>query len=261
MNTKLLFTTLTLLALLSGCAHTTVEKDKLSSVRKVAIVGFDVQQQKAVGLGDLIGIAAKVKSENKADVAMGQDSAHLISIYNDLRTQIEKETSWKVLTLEQLANNPIYTALYKEKTDGFQFRPQINNKYELLQAPKVLDTFALRTTKEESLEALEKALGVDALLIVKVNVNIYKGGFIYAMKSLFGQAELEPQASTNLTLMQARTKSTLWNEASAQGEAVKSNEKTFLGLAEDQVVQRLSVQAAQSSFVTLFKQYNETMTK
>ncbi len=261
MNKQSILVSVITLALLSGCAHTKIEKDKISSIRKVAIIGFDVQQQKAVGMGDLLAIATKSKEASKAQLAIGEEAKHVIDIYNDLRSQIEKDTSWQVLPLNQIQTNPVYVALYKEKTEGFQMRPQINDRMTLLQAPQILDTFAARLTKEESLQGLQKALGVDALIIAGVQVQLYKGGIIYTIKSMFGKAELEPQAVTNLTLLEPRSNTSIWSESNALGEPAKSNEKTFLGLAQDEVVNRLSVQAARNSFDTLLKQYKETLVK
>lgn len=244
--------------MLTSCATVKVDKDRVGSVKRVAIVGFDVQQQKPVSTMDLVKVATKQDTTSKAEVALASEAAHVGKMYDLLQKKLEQENSWKVLPLEVVRKNPVYGLHFKEKTEGFQTRPMINDRYTLMQPSNILDSFAIYSTRPEKLKEIQEALGVDALLIVSISVALNNNS---ALLSLVGQGKFAPIATTTLQLLDARTNSRLWQESQAVGEPAENNEKNFLGMADDEKLNQLAFVAAQKSYVSLLSRYKETLSK
>src|SRR6185437_617958 len=119
--------------LLTSCSSQIVKKDELGQVHRAAIVGLDLQQQKSVSKEDLLSIALKTNEPNQATVRGRSESDHVTSVYQDLAGKVEKETEWKVLSADQLRQAAAYRKFFKSKTEGFQNRPMINNRFNLFE--------------------------------------------------------------------------------------------------------------------------------
>ncbi len=116
--------------------------------------------------------------------------------------------------------------------------------------------FAIYTTKQEVLQKLQADLNVDALLIVSVSINLNNSSMF---ASLVGQGKFQPIATTSLQLLDAKTESKIWFESAAEGEPAKSEEKNFLGMADEEKLNVLAVRAADNSYVKLFEKYKDKL--
>jgi hypothetical protein len=242
---------------LSACSTMKVEPDRVATVKKVAIVGFDVNQQNPVSKGDLFKVLTKQKVGTEATVKGRAEAVHVEKMYAALRQKLEKENHWKILTQEQVVKNPAYQELFKAKTEGWQNRPIAGDDYSLMQAPGVLDTFALYTTPPEKLKALQEALGVDALLIVGVKVMLNLDS---ALGAMVGQGKFNPLAITSLQMKDGRTNDRIWFDSNAKGQPVQNDEKNFMGMADQDKLNQMAVLAAESSYDQLLVNYKEKAT-
>lgn len=234
-------------ALLStaACATSKIEKEKIVKIRSAAIIGFDLEQQKPVSAGDLLDIATK-NVPTGPNYTPRTESAHVDEAYTNAVKEIQTSQKWKVQSLSDLKNNPAYVRFFKSKTEGFQTAIPIENRFTLYQATGVLDSYAILTTEKEKLAALQKDLGVDALIIVHNKVNLNNSGM---MMSLIGKGTFSPSATTTVTIQNADEK--IYFE-SVEGSKIKSGEKNFLGMAADEKINILSVRASKSSVEMLF---------
>jgi hypothetical protein len=222
----------------------------MGSVKKVAIVGFDVLQQQPVKGGDLFKIATHQSVHDGPKVGTRTELAHVAELYDVMTQKLKEKRGFIVLKQSDLIANPAYAAAFKAKTDGWQARPLIPEHYELYQAPKVLDTFAFRSLTEEEKKKLQQDLKVDALVIVQSRVDLNMSG---AMASLVGKATMEPSANSMVTMIDASTGQEIWNDTQAKGEPVKNSERLFLGMADDNRVNNLAKAAIESSYNSAFE--------
>jgi len=251
---KLIFSASMLL--LSACASMKVGKDKVQAVKRVAIVGFDVQQQRPVEMGDLFKAATHQSTASQAEVKGRTEALHVAKMYDNLRKKLESENHWQIIPQETLKANKAYQAIFKLKTDGWQNRPMINDRYVLMQPAGILDSFAIRLTEPEKLAQLQKDLNVDAILIVGIRVQLNNSGM---MASLVGQGKFNPYAETNVALTDSVTSTTLWIDGNAKGEPVENETKNFMGLADAEKLNQLAVLAADSSYSKLLSNYKEKL--
>ncbi len=104
----------------AGCASVKVDKEKIQGVKRVAIIGFDVQQQKSVSTMDLLKVATHMDTKSKAEISGRTESDHISKMYDNLKKRLEQENGWKVMTQDALKKSPTYVSLFKSKTEGFK---------------------------------------------------------------------------------------------------------------------------------------------
>lgn len=235
---------------LTACSTKIVKTEDLALVKRVAIVGLDLQQQKAVSGEDLASIALKTAESPKAEPALRAEAPHAADVYKDLAAKIEKQTGWKVLSQESVRANASYTKLFKDKTEGFQNRPMINNRFVVLSPSGILDSFAIQTTKPDRLQQLAKDLKVDALIYATSTVNLNNNSVIMSM---VGKGEFKPSANTSVFVIDARTGEKIFMN-SAEGPKVAQGERNTLGMADDQKLNLLAKQATAMSMDEVLKE-------
>lgn len=243
---------------LSSCASVKFEKEQVQAVKRVAIVGFDVQQQRPVETGDLFKALTHQDTSSKAEIKGRTETPHVVKMYDILRAKFESQNHWQVLSQEMLRTNAGYQEYFKSKTDGWQNRPMINDRFTLMQPTGIVDSFAIYTTKPERLKQLQKELGVDALLVVGIRVELNNNS---KFASLVGQGKFNPFAVTSLMLIDAEKNTKIWVDGSVKGDPVENNDKNFLGLANQDKLNQLAVLAAESSYGKLLASYKEKMSQ
>ncbi|WP_413291341.1 hypothetical protein [Bdellovibrio sp. HCB337] len=241
---------------LVACTTMKVEKDHVKGVKRVAIVGFDVQQQRPVEGGDLFKALTHQDTSSKAEVKGRTEAAHVAAMYDLLRKKLETDNGWQVMPMDKVKQNKAYQEHFKAKTEGWQNRPIMNDRYNLLQAEGILDSFAIMTTEPEKRKQLQQDLGVDAILYVGIKVDLNNNS---ALASLVGQGKFSPLATTNLTLIDAAFDTKIWFDGSAQGEPAENNDKNFMGMADAEKLNQLAVKAAESSYKKLLANYKEKL--
>ena len=234
---------LVLASILAGCTSKIVKTEELARVKRVALIGLDVQQQKSVSKGDLLAIATRTATKPGATPALRTEAAHLEAVYRDVAQKLERQTGWKVVPLADLKRNAGYQKYFKEKTEGFQNRPIVNDRYNLYGAPGVVDSFAILTTKPERVKEIATDLKVDAVAYVTFKVDLNNDSML---ASLVGEGEFRPSASTSLFVVDARTGEKIYM-ASAAGPKVEKGAQNTLGVANEELLNRLTAQATASA--------------
>lgn len=242
----------------SACTSMMVEKDHATKIKRVAIIGFDVQQQKPVETEDLFKALTHQDTSSKAELKGRMDAPHVAKMYDILVAKLESENKWSVMQQDLLKKNRAYQDFYKTKTEGWQNRPLVNDRYNLLQPEGILDSFAVMTTKPEIRKQLQQDLGVDAVLYVSIRVDLNNSS---ALASMVGQGTFSPSATTNLTLVNAKNDIKIWFDSSATGEKIASSDKNFMGMANQDKLNQLAIRAVESSYVTLLTNYKEKIVK
>jgi len=234
---------------LPACTNKIVKTEELRQVKKVAIIGLDLQQQKSVSGGDLLSLALKTNDANQATPRMRTEAQHAELVYNDLRAKVEQGTGWKVVTLAELAKSPAYAKFFKEKTEGLQNRPLINNRYDLFAPKGILDSWALMTTKTERLKELANELKVDAVIYATSTVNLNNSSML---ASMVGKGEFRPSANVSLFVADARTGEKIFM-ASVEGPKVDKGAKNAVGMADVDQLNMLAHQATGMSLDLVMK--------
>ncbi len=232
-----------------GCTSQIVKKDRLDQVKSVAIIGLDLEQQKSISTGDLLSIAMKTNSSSKMVAGVRENAIHLNSVYNDIAEKVSRKTGWKVISLSELQANEVYAKDFKDKTEGFQTRPFINERFNLFTADGVLDTFPIQNLNADALRALAQSLRVDALIIAKSVVRLNNSSMI---ASLVGKGEFHPSSSTTLTVLDGTTGEKIFLK-SADGPEVENGEKNFIGMAAETRINEMAQKATASSVDLLVK--------
>lgn len=247
MNMRLL--PLMILALaLTACASKIVKQEDLNRVHRVAIIGLDVQQQKSISKADLVSIALK-QNNSQATPRERTESAHIEGIYQSVATKIAANTGWKVIALNDVRKSPAYQKYFKEKTEGFQNRPIINGRFNLYEAPGVLDSFAVMTTKAERLAALAREMNVDAFIYATSTVNLNNSSL---MASMVGKGEFRPSSDFTLFVVDPPTGKKIFMN-SAQGSKVETGERNIVGVANEDNLNQLAQSATGLSMDMVLK--------
>lgn len=240
--------------LLSACASQQVKKEELAKVRTIAIVGFDVLQQKSVSGGDLLGLALGGKGAGAATTKLSVESAHLSPVLEDLHSQLGRGQSWRVLPLSQVKASKQYQNLYRDKTEGFQNRPSVPDRYDPYRAPGFLDSWAIQTSSPEQLRALAQELRVDALVVASATVHLNNSSLF---SSLVGKGEYKPKADLTMILIQVPSGDRIFT-ATVQGPESEAGEKNTLGMADDAKLNKLVQVATSRSIEKMMKEVPST---
>ncbi len=236
---------------LSACSST-LKKEELGKVKSVAVIGIGVEQQKPVSADDLIGMAMGHEQDTSPEYSLRNESEHIEKIYNNTVKNIKTNTGWNVLSMEKVRRDPAYRFYFQKKTSGMQNRPPVHHRYTYYQAKGILDDFEVFTTSEEDLNKIKDSLGVDALVVVRLKVNLNNSSMI---SNLVGKGSISPSSQATVVIFD-NGKNKIFSE-SIVGEKIEDSGKHFLGLAEDKKVNELSIKASDDSVAKVFKQLNE----
>lgn len=238
------------LYLLNACSTGIVKKDRLDQVKRVAIIGLDLEQQKSVSGVDLVSIALKQSSANQSVAGVRVESLHVKAVYEDIAEKVSKKTGWKVVGFDNMKANATYNKYFKAKTEGFQLRPMINERFVLYAAPGVLDAFAIQSLKTEDLQALAKALKVDALIVATSVVNLNNSSIF---SSLVGKGEFHPSSATNFYVYDGTNGEKIFFKR-AEGPEIKEGERNIVGMASESHLDEMARQATDLSVDILVKE-------
>ncbi len=238
----------TVLSLMS-CSTKIVKKERLDQLKNVAIIGLDLEQQKAVSGGDLINAAMKKASSGQMIAGVRVDSIHMKSVYQELAEKISRKTGWKLMGLDEMRSNKAYAQIFKDKTEGFQSRPFINERFDLYTSEGVLDTFAVDRLSEDTLKSLAKSLRVDAVVTVKSIVRLNNSSML---ASLVGKGEFHPSSNLFMRVLDGVSAEKIFFEA-VEGPEVATGEKNFMGMAPEKRLNEMAKEATALSADTVIK--------
>lgn len=165
------------LAILSGCLTMPEQIPPMapSEIKTVAVVGYtiDVKNNDAKSFKDQFKI--------KMDHGKIRETPMSAKVYNRLIANLKKATNWKIASTSRTVAKPAVKVLYKKKNSAFKTGEAILPKYyERYQKTGVPQAFYVTDRRFDKVQ-LANALGVDAIVVYKVNAENSKamriGGF------------------------------------------------------------------------------------
>lgn len=235
--------------LFTGCSGRVLEKDKIKEIKKVAIIGFDFQQQRAVSGSQLLGALMGAKANDGVEPALRVDSPDAVRAFDEFAQQLKTHFGWQVIPAKEMKANAKYIEIFKSKTEGFQNRPMVNKSFDLLTVAGVLDSFAILTLPKEIQKELQQALRVDSVVFVTLKGNLNNNSFL---ASMVGKGEFKPFVVTNVQVTDALRDHKVWVE-NVQGPEVAQGEKNTLGMTDAASLGNTYFQASKLSFESLFE--------
>lgn len=214
---------------LAACSSGTIKPEKLRAVKKAAVIGLDLEQQKAVSGTDLFKIATHQQvTTGQPNHGAAAEAAYLEGIHQDVSAAIGKKTGWKMKSLAEIRATPSYAKLFKEKTEGWQMTGATHERYDLLRAPGLLDMFPLMTTEADRLKAVARDLGVDALVVVKSTINLNNSG---VLSSLVGKGEYKPSSNIQMFVIEGLSGEKILVR-SMEGPKVEKSVRNVVGMSD-----------------------------
>ncbi|MES2855539.1 MAG: hypothetical protein V4692_06740 [Bdellovibrionota bacterium] len=250
---KAMITTVSAAIVLSGCASfgPKLDASRAKSVKTVAIIGFEVQQQQPT---DNFGIN---KFKNAVDNGGIQNSPQYQgmakNIYETLANNIQQKTKWNVVSYQKLTANKAYSAFVKEKMEGMRSTSMMGQGAELIPLNGVLDVMAFRKMSMEQKAAFAKDLGVDAIAEYTVIQSIDQPWM--SVGHAVGMASFEYKSRSNLIVYSPNNEEPLWQIQNVDGQPV-SSKGTAEGLSQMERVAKVGSDSAQSSITKMVENYN-----
>lgn len=234
-----------------ACSSKLVKTDELKTVRSVAVIGFDLQQQRSVSGMDLLAVATRSAGTPGAAPASAKEEPRAEQSYRDFTGSLVAKTGWKVMSIDQLRGHGAYLAYVKSKTEGLQSRPMINERFDLIRPHGVVDQFAVLTTEKDELIRLAKALGVDAVVTVSTTVELNNNSML---ASMVGKGEYKPSGRTTILVKDGRSGESLLQLAGS-GPQVQNGAKNTLGVSDEENLNRLALDATKKSIETVYQDF------
>jgi hypothetical protein len=240
--------------LFTGCASLTKvskQNENLAKVKKVAIVGFSVSYQEPPRskIGEIIHTAKMLSGADDAPKYGENENVDLL--YQEFAEKIQKENSWHVLPVSQLAGLPKYKSLVKDTSEGLQLRPPLPQSMSVLRAHQIIDAGAFRMMKPEQKARLAKDLGVDAVLIVEIISSIEVEG---GLKKYIGMAEFRPRAQVTVEMIDGKSDKPLWQDSWAWGTGDKAVQSTLSIANNTELMEQVKI-AVRYGYSDLFGRY------
>jgi hypothetical protein len=253
LSAKVLITTITAAFALSGCASMGPKLDatRAKSIKSVAIIGFEVQQQQPT---DNLGLN-KFKDSGKNNGVQNSPEYQGMAknIYDTLATNIQTKTGWTVVPFQKLTANKGYSDFAKTKMEGMRMTSMMGNNTELIPLNGVLDVTAFRKLTPEQKAAFAKDLGVDAIAEYTVFQTIDQPWM--SIGHLTGTASFEYKSRSNLIVYTANSTEPVWQIQNVDGAAASSKSlPESLGHLEK--VAKVGTTSAQSSISNMVNNYN-----
>ncbi len=244
-----------LLALsLTACSTLNVQKDQVSNVKKVAIVGFGVTQEMPANLADVFKPKEVSTLENMKVKGISTDS-RIDKMYDELAVKLTKEMNWMVLDRQVVATNPHYNKEFISETEGWQNRPLMGSQFDNFAATNIMDQWSFQRLDETRRRELIKKLGVDALVVVNMNIELEKGG---GLMKLVGAVDYYPKARLMFQVYSTSSDKPIWQDTWAVGEATKTSVSNVMGVTTDrQRLDSLMIAAANDAYDKVFVRYRK----
>lgn len=251
---KLLILSALLLGLI-GCGTgggVKYDAEAVSRVQRVGIASFTLLQAAAVK--DTLKpppSPSGMKSVTPGINTFVKTSAHADAMLNQLKTQLETRKKWKIMEVSQLKSNATYIALFNEKMRNWQNRMAPKEDTQFLISESLLDDDAGKNLNKDERDRLMKALGLDALAFLKVDVELKSP---YGL--LNGLGSRKPSATTYLVVYTLGSDKPIWEAWHEVKEPESSISFTDSGLSQENMNQA-SLRSTKKSFDELMATLEE----
>ncbi len=240
------------LLFLSACATVTADKTRTAALKRVAIVGFTVQQPRHKGLESLFSGSSNQETWT-AGIGMANPLAD--EMYAGLEKQLAKELKWKVIDRKTVAGNAFYKQFHDDKMTGIQSRPPTRGGTVLLAANGIVDAWPVEIADASRRKEILRKLNVDAIAVANVQIELEKGG---GLKMLIGAGDYFPKDTVRFSVYDAKVEDPAWRDLAAVGEPVSEGVEHVFGFAPNiSQLEKKMAGAAENSYKTLLTRYRD----
>ncbi len=161
--------------------------EAVGRIKKVAIVAMSMSQPAPRQLG--IDISKGSIGGSAGGSTITENSPQAEKVYLELQSQLGKKPGWKVMTLEEVKANPGYKFAFDSTMKGWQNKMPGSEENRNYTVEGIMDVDGTRILGPKGRDELLKALKVDAILSISVNVKLNENSFM-GIGSRFPQARL-----------------------------------------------------------------------
>lgn len=221
------------------------DEEALTKVKKVAVIAYTANLPASRSLSLDVG-SGKVGGASGGTI-IPMNSAETDKMYAEFVKSLEKTQGWKVLDAQTMAKHPAYVAAYKDTMEGWQNKMPAGAGSTDFNMASVMDWNGPRIMKYEGREKLLKDLGVDAIIMLKVNVQL-KG------MTVAGIGARKPQANAHIEVYGKGVEKQIWFDSFEGDESSESVGMT--GFINEKKLGELSLLSAQTAFSKMGSKIN-----
>jgi hypothetical protein len=240
---------------LSSCSSMKIQREQVQKIKKVALIGFSVEQDMPNTEESVAKSLFGVQQEAPGGVAVvpaeiATASPHATQISQELAASLQKDLGWRVMDVKALAALPAYASFKNEKTKQPQMRPQVHKNVKIFVPDHGVETFLLGSMKHEERKQLMQKLGVDALALAHARIELQNSGLF---KGIAG--DLRSKAILSFRVFTAEQEEPVWMDAYAAGEATQEKAEHTLGFANVEALNKQALVAVRSAYKSLISRY------
>lgn len=226
-----------------GCGTLkTKDKDQVSvdQVKKVALIAYSAQMPAARQLGFDLG-SGKLGGEKGGSV-IHSSIPEVDQVLSEITQTVRQKLKWNVMDVDQMKKHPSYVAAYKATMEGFQNKMPTPPGYQGYLVSGVMDFDSPRILDEDGRSRLIEELGVDALIVAKLDVQIEASTFM-------GIGNRYPKSVVAFFVYKKGQANPIWFESFAGEPAKESIGKT--GFIDEKKMAKLAVSSAKSALAQI----------
>ncbi|MBI3542884.1 MAG: hypothetical protein HY075_06385 [Deltaproteobacteria bacterium] len=252
-----------------GCSTFAIQKDRMSAVKKVAIIGFSVEQERTSelkiswtsgGEGWKAGAQEKTaagddryaRGPKKGTVWNTAEASHIGGVYRALGKQLEKELGMQVADPERLLNNHAYSEMAAKERMTARWIPMNPQPMDFFSLPGIASPEKANRFSKEEREQLQRELGVDALAVAVVRIHFERNDNLVIGK--FSAGSYVPSVQTTFSLYDAKDDEAIWKDFMVAGERGKGQFQAS-GITNEELLYKKAVNASELSFHQLIERY------
>ena len=234
-QTLLFLSALLTIASLSACGSIkTREKDDVAvaKIKTAALAAYTADFPAAVDL-------LKPRGANQIPVSSPENDR----LYEKLNQAFQARTKWKMLDTKKMRLQTPYRLAFEKTMKGFQNKMPINEGVNRFVVENVMDSECLRILDVSGRDKLMTDLGVDALVVAKIDVHL-NGTTIMGVGSRY------PQSVLSFFVFERGQEKPVWFEGSLKGKEMgESVGKT--AFIDEPLTAKLAAESAETAFAKI----------
>ncbi len=243
-------------ALSVGCASVGVIKERVEPIKKVAIIGYEVEEQKAPILAapqPKYGMPASMLTMPPRETKVAAE------LYKNLSDVLTKELHWQVVDMSKVATNEAYHDTQQKISKLLMFNHGRKADWEAYLAQGIIPAKEFDSMDSRTKEALRRALGVDAIVVVENDVEMRKKA---SLMNLVGGSGSIPVSTVHFSVYDMKDDKAVWWDHKAEGDEVAEKTMQLGGIslnASGEDLDRGPVVASEDAYRVLIARFREAM--
>ena len=236
---------LALALIVSGCSTLNVQKDQVAKVKTVAVVGFSIIQDVPVTPTISLAFGSKDNSMSSGfNGALCENRSHAQLIEKNLTDHLAKDMGWKLVDAVVVQKSPIIDQTLQWQHSNGRPLQMIPSKTKCYTDENIPEAFAFERKSLEERRQVMKDLGVDAVIVAQVRVELENSSIL----SIVGGAEYQPRSTLNFAVYNAEQEDPIWRDTWARGEPEEKGIVAWMGFTNNDKLTAKIVSSSQSAF-------------